>query len=70
MGGIMDITGEPDGEPQKPGVAYADVFTGVYSALAVEAALIARHRTGEGQYIDMALLDVQTSVLANQALFG
>jgi crotonobetainyl-CoA:carnitine CoA-transferase CaiB-like acyl-CoA transferase len=69
MGGIMDITGEADGEPQKPGVAYADVFTGVYSALAVEAALLARHRTGEGQYIDMALLDVQTSVLANQALY-
>ena len=69
MGGIMDITGEADGEPQKPGVAYADVFTGVYSALAVEAALLARHRTGEGQCIDMALLDVQTSVLANQALY-
>jgi crotonobetainyl-CoA:carnitine CoA-transferase CaiB-like acyl-CoA transferase len=69
MGGIMDITGEADGEPQKPGVAYADVFTGVYSALAIEAALLARHRTGEGQYIDMALLDVQMSVLANQALF-
>jgi len=69
MGGIMDITGEADGEPQKPGVAYADVFTGVYSALAVEAALLARHRTGKGQYIDMALLDVQASVLANQALY-
>ena len=65
----MDITGEADGEPQKPGVAYADVFTGVYSALAIEAALLARHRTGAGQYIDMALLDVQMSVLANQALF-
>jgi len=69
MGGIMDITGEADGVPQKPGVAYADVFTGVYSALAIEAALLARHRTGEGQHIDMALLDVQMSVLANQALF-
>src|SRR6185295_1386059 len=69
MGGIMDITGEIDGEPQMPGVAYADVFTGVYSALAVEAALLARHRTGKGQHIDMALLDVQTSVLANQALY-
>jgi crotonobetainyl-CoA:carnitine CoA-transferase CaiB-like acyl-CoA transferase len=57
------------GMPQKPGVAFADVFTGVYSALAIEAALIARARTGEGQYIDMALLDVQTSVLANQALY-
>ncbi|HVT55873.1 MAG TPA: CaiB/BaiF CoA-transferase family protein [Xanthobacteraceae bacterium] len=69
MSGIMDITGEADGMPQKPGVAFADVFTGVYSALAIEAALIARARTGEGQYIDMALLDVQTSVLANQALY-
>jgi crotonobetainyl-CoA:carnitine CoA-transferase CaiB-like acyl-CoA transferase len=69
MSGIMDITGEADGMPQKPGVAFADVFTGVYSALAIEAALIARGRTGEGQYIDMALLDVQTSVLANQALY-
>ena len=69
MGGIMDITGEAGGEPQKPGVAYADVFTGVYSALAIEAALLARHRTGEGQHMDMALLDVQMSVLANQALF-
>jgi crotonobetainyl-CoA:carnitine CoA-transferase CaiB-like acyl-CoA transferase len=69
MGGIMDITGLPEGEPQKPGVAYADVFTGVYSALAVEAALLARHRTGEGQHIDMSLLDVQVSVLANQALY-
>ena len=69
MSGIMDITGEADGMPQKPGVAFADVFTGVYSALAIEAALLARHRTGEGQYIDMALLDVQTSVLANQALY-
>lgn len=69
MSGIMDITGEAEGEPQKPGVAYADVFTGVYSALAVEAALLARYRTGKGQYIDMALLDVQTSVLANQALY-
>src|SRR5262249_54193683 len=69
MGGIMDITGEAKREPQKPSVAYADVFTGVYSALAIEAALLARHRPGEGQYIDMALLDVQISVLANQALF-
>jgi len=69
MGGIMDITGEPDGGPIKPGVAYADVFTGVYSALAIEAALLARHRIGEGQHIDMSLLDVQVSVLANQALY-
>jgi crotonobetainyl-CoA:carnitine CoA-transferase CaiB-like acyl-CoA transferase len=69
MGGIMDITGEVDGQPLRTGVAYADVFTGTYSALAIEAALIARERTGQGQYIDMSLLDVQVSVLANQALY-
>lgn len=68
MGGIMDITGEPDREPMRTGVAYVDVFTGVYSAAAILAALIARGKTGEGQHIDMSLMDVQTSVLANQAL--
>ncbi|MBX3550026.1 MAG: CoA transferase [Xanthobacteraceae bacterium] len=68
MGGIMDITGEPDREPMRTGVAYADVFTGVYSAVGILSALIARGRTGEGQHIDMSLMDVQTSVLANQAL--
>ncbi len=68
MGGIMDLTGEPDGEPMRTGVAYADVFTGVYAAAAIEAALIARAKSGEGQYIDLSLLDVQVSVLANQAL--
>jgi crotonobetainyl-CoA:carnitine CoA-transferase CaiB-like acyl-CoA transferase len=68
MGGIMDITGEPDREPMRTGVAYADVFTGCYSAIAIQAALIARAKTGEGQHIDMSLMDVQTSVLANQAL--
>lgn len=69
MGGIMDLTGEPDREPMRTGVAYADVFTGVYSVVAIEAALIAREKSGRGQWIDMSLLDVQTSVLANQALF-
>jgi crotonobetainyl-CoA:carnitine CoA-transferase CaiB-like acyl-CoA transferase len=67
MGGIMDLTGSPDGEPMRGGVAFADVFTGVYSALAVLAALNERHATGRGSYIDMALLDTQVSVLANQA---
>jgi crotonobetainyl-CoA:carnitine CoA-transferase CaiB-like acyl-CoA transferase len=67
MGGIMDLTGSPDGEPMRGGVAFADVFTGVYSALAVLAALNERHATGKGSYIDMALLDTQVSVLANQA---
>jgi crotonobetainyl-CoA:carnitine CoA-transferase CaiB-like acyl-CoA transferase len=69
MGGIMDITGMPDGEPTRGGVAYADVFTGVYSALGVLAAIIERDKTGHGSYIDTALLDTQVSVLANQALF-
>lgn len=68
MGGIMDITGEPDGEPTKPGVAYADIFTGLYGVIAVQSALLQRQRTGQGQWIDMALLDSQVAVLANQAL--
>ncbi len=68
MGGIMDLTGAPDGEPQKVGVAYADIFTGVYAVVAIEAALIARERTGQGQYLDLALLDTQVGVLANQAM--
>jgi len=68
MGGIMDITGDPGGEPTKPGVAYADIFTGLYGVIAVQAALAHRERTGEGQLIDMALLDSQVAVLANQAL--
>jgi len=67
MGGIMDLTGLPEGEPMRGGVAFADVFTGVYSALAVLAALNARHATGKGAHIDMALLDTQIGVLANQA---
>ncbi|MDK1389086.1 CaiB/BaiF CoA-transferase family protein [Sinorhizobium sp. 8-89] len=68
MSGIMDLTGEPDGEPQKIGVAFADIFTGLYGVIAVQAALVQRERTGEGQQIDMALLDCMTGVLANQAL--
>jgi crotonobetainyl-CoA:carnitine CoA-transferase CaiB-like acyl-CoA transferase len=68
MGGIMDLTGEADDEPQKPGVAFADIFTGIYSAIGVLAALRRRDATGEGAHLDMALLDTQTSVLANQAL--
>ena len=69
MGGIMSITGEADGEPMRMGVAFADVFTGVYSALAVLAALAQREKTGRGAHIDMALFDTQVGVLANQALF-
>ncbi len=68
MGGLMSITGEPDGEPMKVGVALTDILTGLYAANAIQAALRHRDRTGEGQHIDMALLDVQVAVLANQAL--
>jgi crotonobetainyl-CoA:carnitine CoA-transferase CaiB-like acyl-CoA transferase len=68
MGGFMDITGAVDGEPMKAGVAYADVFTGVYAAVAILAALRERDRTGTGAHIDMALLDTQVGVLGNQAL--
>lgn len=68
MGGIMDLTGEPDGEPQKIGVAFADIFTGVYGVVGVMAALRRRDATGEGGHVDMALFDTQVSVLANQAL--
>jgi len=69
MGGLMSITGERDelagGGPQKVGVAVADIMTGLYSTIAVLAALAHRTQTGEGQYIDMALLDVQVATLAN-----
>jgi crotonobetainyl-CoA:carnitine CoA-transferase CaiB-like acyl-CoA transferase len=68
MGGAMSLTGEPDGEPQKSGIAYADLFTGLYSTVAILAALRDRDRTGRGAHIDMALLDSQVAVLANQAL--
>jgi crotonobetainyl-CoA:carnitine CoA-transferase CaiB-like acyl-CoA transferase len=69
MGGIMDITGMPDGEPTRAGVAFADVFTGVYAVVGILAAMAEREKTGRGGYIDTALLDTQVSVLANQALF-
>ena len=68
MSGLMSVTGPADGQPQKVGVAVTDVFTGVYAATAILAALVQRGRTGEGQQIDMALLDVATSVMANQAM--
>jgi crotonobetainyl-CoA:carnitine CoA-transferase CaiB-like acyl-CoA transferase len=67
MGGIMSLTGEADGEPQKPGVAYADIFTGLYGVIGILAALAERASTGKGRHLDMALLDSQTGVLANQA---
>lgn len=73
MGGLMSVTGEkddlPGGGPQKAGVALADVMTGLYSTIAILGALNQRHRSGRGQYIDMALLDVQVAALANQAAY-
>lgn len=68
MSGIMDLTGEPDGAPQKIGVAFADIMTGLYSVIAIQAALAQREKTGRGQQIDMALLDTMVGVLANQAM--
>ncbi len=68
MSGIMDLTGDPEGEPQKIGVAFADIFTGLYGVIGVQAALAQRERTGRGQHVDMALFDSMTGVLANQAL--
>ena len=68
MGGLMDLTGTPEGEPQKVGVAYVDIFTGLYAVVAIQAALAHRRLTGAGQQIDMALLDTQVGVLANQAM--
>ncbi len=68
MGGMMSVTGEADGLPMKIGVALADVLTGLYAANAIQAALIHQQKTGAGQYIDMALLDVQVATLANQAM--
>ncbi|EYD72615.1 CaiB/BaiF CoA transferase family protein [Limimaricola hongkongensis] len=68
MSGIMDLTGDPEGQPQKIGVAFTDIFTGLYSVIAIQAALAAREKTGRGQHIDMALMDCATGVLANQAM--
>jgi len=69
MGGLMSVTGErdelPGGGPQKAGVALTDLMTGMYATIAVLAALTHRDRSGEGQYIDMALLDTQVAMLAN-----
>jgi crotonobetainyl-CoA:carnitine CoA-transferase CaiB-like acyl-CoA transferase len=68
MSGYMDVTGEPDGPPQKIGVAICDLFTGLYGVIAIEAALIERERTGRGQQIDLALFDTMGAMLANQAM--
>jgi crotonobetainyl-CoA:carnitine CoA-transferase CaiB-like acyl-CoA transferase len=68
MGGLMHITGQKDGPPTKAGVAITDMFTGLYAANAIQAALLRRASTGEGAFIDCALLDTQVAMLANQAL--
>ncbi|MFT0533888.1 CaiB/BaiF CoA transferase family protein [Castellaniella hirudinis] len=72
LGGLMSITGRPDDEPgggpMKVGVALTDILTGLYAANAIQAALAARRHTGQGQHVDMALLDVQLACLANQAM--
>src|SRR5882757_2947326 len=68
IGGIMELTGAPDGEPQRTGVPVADIFTGVYSVVGILAALAQREKTGRGCLVDTALVDSQVGVLANQAL--
>ncbi|MFC2998132.1 CaiB/BaiF CoA transferase family protein [Acinetobacter sichuanensis] len=72
MGGLMSVTGEkddlPGGGPQKVGVAFSDLTTGLYSTIAIQAALLNRVKTGLGQCINMALLDVQVATLANQGM--
>ena len=68
MAGLMSVTGEAEGQPQKAGVAVTDVFTGVYASTAILAALVQRGRTGLGQHLDMALMDVATAIMANQSM--
>jgi crotonobetainyl-CoA:carnitine CoA-transferase CaiB-like acyl-CoA transferase len=68
MSGLMSVTGAPDGQPQKVGVAVTDIFTGVYAVVGILAALHRRQTTGQGEHIDMALLDVAVGVMANQAM--
>ena len=68
MAGMMDITGEPEREPQKVGVAITDIFTGLYGVIGIQAALLQRAQTGLGQHIDMALFDCMAAVLANQGM--
>lgn len=68
MSGLMSVTGEPDGMPQKVGVAFADIFTGLYAVIAIQAAVMRARQTGEGAHVDMALYDSLSSVLANQNL--
>ena len=66
--GIMDLTGEPSGEPQKIGVAWIDILTGLYGTIGIQAALAERERSGRGQHVDLSLLDCGVAALANQAM--
>jgi crotonobetainyl-CoA:carnitine CoA-transferase CaiB-like acyl-CoA transferase len=68
MAGLMDVTGEPEREPQKAGVAVADILTGVYATVGILAALRRRDATGLGGHVDMSLMDAATAILANQAM--
>ena len=68
MSGLMSVTGDPKGQPQKVGVAVTDIFSGLYASTAILAAVNQRHTTGKGQHIDVALFDVATAVMANQGM--
>lgn len=68
MSGIMDLTGDAESEPQKMGVAFADIFTGLYGVIGIQSALLQRAQTGKGQHLDLALFDCMSAVLANQSM--
>ncbi len=68
MSGLMSVTGDPAGQPQKVGVAVTDIFTGIYACTGILAAVHQRQATGKGQHIDMALMDVATAIMSNQAM--
>ncbi len=68
MAGLMSVTGAPDGQPQKVGIAVTDLFTGVYASTAILAALVQRGQSGQGQHLDLSLMDVATSIMSNQAM--
>ncbi|PWR23269.1 CaiB/BaiF CoA transferase family protein [Zavarzinia compransoris] len=68
LGGIMDLTGEADGPPQRVGIPLVDLFTGVYAVVAIQAALAEREKSGLGQHVDMALLDTQVAILGNHSI--
>ena len=68
LSGVMDLTGEAEGAPQKIGVAFADIFTGLYAVIGIQAALAKREKTGHGEQVDLSLLDSMVGVLANQGM--